>query len=74
MRSMAATREAQVPDLVDLWHVRPDELGAMLDEFDAICDLTAPKQEKQAEDEDEQTAFDEELVSQAQAAGLSQAS
>jgi len=52
----------------------PDELGAMLDEFDAICDLTAPKQEKQAEDEDEQTAFDEELVSQAQAAGLSQAS
>ncbi len=52
----------------------PDELGAMLDEFDAICGLTAPKREKQAEDEDEQTAFDEELVSQAQAAGLSQAS
>jgi ABC-type transport system involved in cytochrome c biogenesis ATPase subunit len=52
----------------------PDELGAMLDEFDAICDRTAPKQEKQAEDEDEQTTFDKELVSQAQAAGLLQAS
>jgi len=52
----------------------PDELGAMLDEFDAICELTAPKPEKLAEDEDEQTAIDEELVSQAKAAGLSQAS
>ncbi len=28
-----------------------DELGAMLNEFDAICDLTAPKSEKQADPE-----------------------
>ena len=33
---MAATREAQVPDLVDLWHVRPDELGAILEEETAL--------------------------------------
>jgi hypothetical protein len=50
----------------------PDELTAMLDEFDAICDLAVPKPAKN--DEPEQATIDEKLVGRAQAAGLSQAS
>ena len=47
----------------------PDELRAMLDEFDEICDLTAPKEELA-----DQPPIDEELLVQAEVAGLSQAS
>jgi ABC-type transport system involved in cytochrome c biogenesis ATPase subunit len=50
----------------------PDELTAMLEEFDAICELTVPKSGK--EDALNKATIDDELVGQAQAAGASRAS